>query len=122
MNISNLLFSFEGRIGRATWWGYFVPYFLVYVCLLVVGARSESFFLPVVYALLMLYPTLAVNVKRCHDRGRSGWFILVGLVPILGLWYLVEICFLPGTRGANAFGADPAGANDTIQDQPSPTS
>jgi uncharacterized membrane protein YhaH (DUF805 family) len=80
---------------------------VVYVCLLVVGAKSESFVLPVIYAFVMLYPTLAVNVKRCHDRGRSGWFILVALVPFLGIWYLIEVCFLPGTEGVNEYGAPP---------------
>lgn len=63
--------------------------------------------LPGAYALVMLYPTLAVNVKRCHDRGRSGWFVLVGIVPLLNYWYLIEICFLPGTEGANQYGTDP---------------
>ena len=105
--MSDLLFSFEGRINRTTWWGYFVPYFLVYLCLLVVGVIGKVPFLPFVYGLIMLYPTLAVNVKRCHDRGRSGWFVLVGLIPIVGIWYLIEICFLRGTVGTNEYGADP---------------
>jgi MFS family permease len=107
MSFTNVLFSFEGRITRAQWWGYFIPYFVVYVCLCVVGARLQSFVSVLLYGLVMLYPTLAVNVKRCHDRGRSGWFILVGLLPILNFWYATEICFLRGTNGANEYGPDP---------------
>jgi len=110
MSLPDLLFSFEGRITREAWWGYFVPYFLIYVCLFGVGTSSGSLFLPAMYGLVMLYPTLAVNVKRCHDRGRSGLFVLIGCVPVLGFWYLVEICLLPGTTGRNQYGPDPKGA------------
>jgi uncharacterized membrane protein YhaH (DUF805 family) len=55
----------------------------------------------------MLFPTLAFNVKRCHDRGRSGLFTLVGLIPVINLWYLAEMFFLSGTQGANKYGTDP---------------
>jgi hypothetical protein len=60
----------------------------------------------VAYA-IALYMWLAVNVKRCHDRGHSGWFVLLGLIPLVNIWYVVEVCFLPGQRGANRFGPDP---------------
>jgi hypothetical protein len=58
-------------------------------------------------SLLTLVPQLAINIKRCHDRDRSAWFMLIALVPLVNLWYLVELGFLPGTKGANHFGADP---------------
>ena len=47
-------------------------------------------------------------IKRLHDRDNSGWWILLGFVPIVGMvWYIVVICCLPGTVGENRFGADP---------------
>ncbi len=52
---------------------------------------------------------LAVNVKRAHDRGRSGLFLLVLLIPIVQLWPLVELYFFRGTSGQNEFGPDPLG-------------
>jgi uncharacterized membrane protein YhaH (DUF805 family) len=105
MNTSDLLFSFQGRISRAQCWGYYVPFVVAYLCLL--DAKMESTTLLLYVALVMLYPTIAVNVKRCHDRGRSGWFVLVGLIPLVNLWYLFEILFLRGTQGSNEYGADP---------------
>ena len=57
--------------------------------------------------LLTLVPHLAINTKRCHDRDRSGWFILLSLIPLVNLWYIVEVGFLPGTKGNNRFGPDP---------------
>jgi uncharacterized membrane protein YhaH (DUF805 family) len=62
--------------------------------------------------LLLAWPTIAISVKRWHDRDHSGWWVLVALVPIVGwLWMLVANGFLQGTPGANRFGADPLGRN-----------
>lgn len=61
----------------------------------------------VIYFIAAFWPNLAVGIKRCHDRGRSGWFLLIGLVPLLNLWLAVELMFLRGTVGSNRFGPDP---------------
>ena len=51
---------------------------------------------------------LAAQIRRWHDRGRSGWRVLVNLIPIVGaLWTLVELGFMKGTDGVNRFGANP---------------
>ncbi|TWB18522.1 uncharacterized membrane protein YhaH (DUF805 family) [Nitrospirillum amazonense] len=72
------------------------------------GLNIIYFALVVLVAMASGWASLAVNVKRCHDRDRSGWFILIQLVPGVGaLWFLVETGFLPGSIGANRFGADP---------------
>jgi uncharacterized membrane protein YhaH (DUF805 family) len=74
----------------------------------------------VVYA-VALYMGLAVNVKRCHDRGHSGWFVLLSLIPLVNIWYVVEVCFLAGQNGPNRFGPDPkATALSPIFSVPSP--
>lgn len=77
-----------------------------------IGAAAESpgvmiaLMVPVYIALI--WSGLAISVKRCHDRDKSGWFILVGLIPIVGaIWLFVEICCLRGTEGPNRFGGDP---------------
>jgi len=75
-----------------------------------VGAYDETVGMGVasgLFALLALYPSIAVSVKRCHDRNRSGWFLLIGLIPLVNLWVLVELGFLRGTPGENRFGSDP---------------
>ena len=57
---------------------------------------------------IFLYPWLALYAKRWHDRGKSGWWSLIVLVPILGaIWILVELGFLRGTEGPNQYGPDP---------------
>ncbi len=58
--------------------------------------------------LLIIWPALAISVKRWHDRDKSGWWVLIGLVPLIGgLWALIETGFLPGTEGDNQYGPDP---------------
>jgi uncharacterized membrane protein YhaH (DUF805 family) len=59
------------------------------------------------FVLLALYTSIAVAVKRCHDRDRSGWFLLVGIIPLINLWVLVELGFMRGTVGSNRYGSDP---------------
>jgi uncharacterized membrane protein YhaH (DUF805 family) len=57
--------------------------------------------------LITLWPSLALYAKRWHDRGKSGWWSLIMLIPIIGgIWMLIELGFLRGTDGPNRFGND----------------
>ena len=121
-------FSFQGRIGRKTWWlGYVLPLIGISVLSTVLdialGFVSFEDMAPAggyayetrgigVFGLLSLVPIfwggLAGQVKRWHDRDKSGWWSLIGLVPVIGgIWMLVELGILEGTRGANRYGPDP---------------
>jgi uncharacterized membrane protein YhaH (DUF805 family) len=58
--------------------------------------------LPVIWA------SLAISVKRWHDRNKSGWWVLIALIPVVGgLWTLIENGFLAGSDGPNRYGEDP---------------
>lgn len=66
---------------------------------LIIGLAFMAFFLWIV---------LAVQVKRWHDRGKSGWMALVYFIPLIGgFWILIECGFLSGTAGPNQYGPDP---------------
>ena len=52
-------------------------------------------------------PSLAVAIRRLHDTDRSGWWLLIGLVPIVGAFILLYFYVIEGTRGPNRFGPDP---------------
>ncbi len=57
-----------------------------------------------VCALLLSWVVLAVSVKRCHDRGRSGWFMLALLIPVVGaIWVMVELGFLAAKEDGNPY-------------------
>lgn len=62
-----------------------------------------------VIALLGLWVSLALTVKRWHDVGQSGWFALLTLPPFANLMVFVLLCLLPGSTGENRFGRDPRG-------------
>jgi len=62
------------------------------------------------FGLVLTWTHLAVFVKRWHDRNKSGWWVLINLIPVIGwFWTLIECGFLEGTVGANTYGPDPKG-------------
>ena len=110
------LFTIQGRITRRHYWlYYFVPLFVISLGLVMVDVSFGNYdpetgwgLLSGLFSLAALWPGIAVAVKRAPDRDRSGWFLLVMLIPIAGaIWLLVELGFLPGTPGANRFGPPP---------------
>lgn len=120
MPISQLLFSFSGRIPRSTYWlKYFVPYLVIYIVLSIIdgiiGTTTSTGIsvIATIFSVIAIYPSLAVAVKRLHDRNRSGWFILLGLIPLVNIWILIEVWFLKGTTGENQYGPDPLGTQAT---------
>ncbi len=106
-----LLLGLDGRIARRTWWlwGVAAPLGLglyLTVVLRVMGLSAQA--TEVAVNLLLLWPTLAVSVKRWHDRNNSGWWVLAALIPVIGwLWVLIANGLLPGNAGANRFGDPP---------------
>ncbi len=59
-------------------------------------------------SLLLLWPRLAIGVKRCHDRDKSGWWLLLACIPIIGwIWLFIEFGLLDGTPGSNKYGPSP---------------
>jgi uncharacterized membrane protein YhaH (DUF805 family) len=111
-SITEFLFSAGGRVSRSQFWlKWVLPYFIVSIVLsLIVGvalAPTPASVVMGIYTLAALWPSLAIYIKRAHDRGRSGWFILLFLVPLLNLWPMIELLFLRGTIGANSYGNDP---------------
>ena len=128
MDLKQLLLSASGRIGRQTYWmsvigvsvaallleaiGWFVAQPTVYsdgsIRFNVEGLPALAIFAIVILLLLLTVIGLLLAIKRCHDRDRSGWFVLVALIPVIGgVWLLVELGFLRGTVGPNRYGPDP---------------
>ena len=113
MPLRQILFGFKGRIPRKAYWLYGVLGLLlvsVMVTLLLGIAGVDERTAEVVANLLILWPVAAVSVKRWHDRDKSAAWLLINLVPVLGvIWSLVENGLLRGTVGGNRFGADLTG-------------
>lgn len=127
MSLVQFLFSFEGRIRRLHLWLFFLVLSVVYGGLFWqfghwgiwhhdhphmyagygVYVVTHNPFVGL-FALIATWAKLAVLVKRWHDRDKSGWWILITLVPVIGwLWQLIECGFLEGSSGANRYGPSP---------------
>ncbi|MCH8899533.1 MAG: DUF805 domain-containing protein, partial [Acidobacteria bacterium] len=106
-------------INRAKFWsgvGALIVTYIVIFVLFAIDSSALRALLGVAY-LAMIWPSLAISIKRWHDRDKSGWWVLIGLVPVIGgIWALVETGFLAGTSGPNQYGLDPLGRG--VADQP----
>ena len=97
--------SFSGRARRTEYWMFFLVYFVIALVIGVVeGLLSIGGYLTGIFALVHLLPSLGVTVRRLHDTGRSGWWLLLILIPFIGGLFLLYWAVLPSQPGANAFG------------------
>jgi len=115
MSITDVLFSFRGRISRSEYWlkGFLIllPLSIITNTLMYVFASNPARVVAMALSVISLWPSFAILIKRWHDRNRSAWLLMIMLIPILNIgfiiWLMIEIWFLPGTEGRNRFGSDP---------------
>ena len=111
MDWQKLFLTYDGRINRQPFWIGTLVLFGVNVVGTLIGAAiggAVGNLIAVIFGLAVLYPSICIAIKRWHDRDKSGWWILIVLIPLIGfIWYLVEVGFLQGTPGPNRFGEDP---------------
>lgn len=102
--------GFSGRAGRSEYW-YFALFMLIVV--IVLGIVDNAIFgmglLGGLFSLASLIPALAVGARRLHDINRTGWWLLLGLVPIIGALVLIYFFVQPSQPGNNEYGANPYG-------------
>ena len=107
---------FQGRAQRKEYW-YYILFFVLFaiVVSLVENAlgladpETGSGPLSLVYSLALLVPSIAVAVRRLHDTGRSGWWILIGLIPVVGAIVLIVFYVFDSEPGDNQYGPNPKG-------------
>jgi uncharacterized membrane protein YhaH (DUF805 family) len=108
-----LLFSFKGRVSRGTLWGVHVSFPLTMLFLSIPFAAFPRTWVEIVTGILSLsfiWISIAVSAKRWHDCGRSGWWVLLYLVPIVNVLMFVYLGLVKGTPGPNKYGEDPLAA------------
>ena len=100
--------TFTGGARRAEYWMFALFNLIVAVVLSVIDAVIGSpGILGGIYVLAILLPSIAVGVRRMHDTSRSGWWLLIVLLPIIGgIWFLV-LSVLDSTPGDNEYGPNP---------------
>jgi uncharacterized membrane protein YhaH (DUF805 family) len=105
--------TFSGRAPRSEFWWFWLLNMIVGLALdgrgiwPGTGEPPHMSMLSVIWHLAVFIPTLAVSVRRLHDTDRSGWWLLLWLVPVIGWIVLLVFYVSRGTAGVNRFGPDP---------------
>lgn len=100
--------DFGGRARRQEYWMFVLFNLIFSIVLGVVDAALGTWgALGGLYALAMLIPSIAVGVRRLHDTGKSGWMLLIALIPLIGTIWLIVLLVTEGTPGSNEYGINP---------------
>ena len=102
--------QFDGRANRQEFWMFNLIYILLSSVLFSLGYFVSSMFMYLYYilALVALIPSLAITSRRLHDVNKSGWFILIIIIPLIGAIWLLILCCTNGVEGINKFGEEPS--------------
>lgn len=100
--------DFQGRSTRSEYWWWTLFVFLVNIFATMIDSSSymNLGIAGIIVALVFLLPGISMSIRRLHDVDRSGWWLLIVLVPIIGVILLVVWACTEGTSGPNRFGAD----------------
>lgn len=98
---------FSGRARRKEYWMFVLFATIAYVVLVGLGYAIDMVWIGIVFYAAILLPALGASVRRLHDTGRSGWWILFGFVPLVGGITLLVFHCLDGEAGENKYGHNP---------------
>lgn len=99
--------DFSGRARRTEFWMFTLFNAIFGAIAGTVGLMIGTELIGSLYSLAILIPSLAVGVRRLHDIGKSGWMILVALIPLVGWIWLIVLYVQEGQHGTNQYGDDP---------------
>jgi uncharacterized membrane protein YhaH (DUF805 family) len=108
--------TFSGRARRSEYWWFVLFNIIVSVIARLIDAAvfgESTGYLTIIAALALFLPGLAVTVRRLHDIGKSGWWVLLALVPIVGAIVLIVWAAKEGDAADNAYGPSPKAAFTT---------
>ncbi|MCS0788877.1 DUF805 domain-containing protein [Cytobacillus firmus] len=106
-------FNFRGRSRRREYWMFILFTFLISIILTIIEMifgweiTEDIGILTTLFSLIMLIPSLSVTVRRLHDTGKSGWWILISLIPLIGGIIILIFTLIDSERGSNKYGPSP---------------
>ena len=110
--------EFSGRARRKEFWMFVLINAIIGIILSIIdniigttyGGSANQGVLNSIYSLAVLIPSIAVGVRRMHDTGRSGWWVLINLIPCVGWIIYIVFAAQEGVAGDNQYGPDPKAA------------
>ena len=116
--MKNKYATFTGRARRKEFWMYFLVVAIIEIALSIIlsilGLIGGVFviigsFITVLFGLVIIIPTLALWMRRLHDTGKSGWWLLINIIPVVGSIVLLIFALLDSQPGDNKYGPNPKG-------------
>ena len=102
--------KFDGRASRPAFWWWVLFAFLVGVAANIIDLGIDTRVFSGLAGLALLLPNISVSIRRLHDTNRTGWWILIGLIPLIGLIVLLVFYLQDSDPGENNYGPPPATA------------
>ncbi len=109
--IRNHYADFNGRATRQEFWMYILVYVIIYV---VLAALNDL--LALAYSLALLVPGIAITARRLHDTGLSGWWQLLGLIPLIGWIIIIVLCVRKSNPAGDKYGMPTSSATPPSPD------
>ena len=97
-------FDFSGRASKSEYWWFWLYNIILYLLQFVF--QGDLALLISLIVIANIIPSVAAGVRRIHDSNKSGWNLLIGLIPLIGLWVFVLLA-QDGSKGKNSFGPKP---------------
>ena len=118
MELLEKIYTIQGRLNRLRFWKYYVGWLLFstltglilgfFLGFLTTDPKSLLVTVPTgIWSFMAGVGTIMINIRRLHDLDKSGWWLLVALVPFVNIIFLLYLWLAPGTVGRNRFGSDP---------------
>ena len=111
--------NFNGRASRKEYWMFYLFYMIFAIVAMVVDVILGFGFVYLLYVLALLIPGLAVGILRLHDVGKSGWWLLISLIPLIGAIWIIVLLATDGTADNNIYGPTlktaPNTTDETVQ-------
>lgn len=109
--------DFSGRARRREYWTFVLVNCLIALLLLTLGLAfgedsPASNIMVTIFYLIMLVPNLSVSVRRLHDIGKSGWYMFLSLIPLIGGLILLVWALMDSEPGENQYGKNPKGGKE----------
>lgn len=101
--------NFNGRARRQEFWMYYLFYIIFYIGVAIIDSVLGLGFLTLIYMLALFVPTISVAARRLHDTGRTGWWQLIGIIPLIGVIVLIIFWVQDSHPGENQYGPNPKG-------------
>jgi uncharacterized membrane protein YhaH (DUF805 family) len=113
-------FDFEGRVTRQTFWMFALWACVISIGIGIVGGMAGMPMLGSLFNLAILLPGLGLGARRLHDTGMSGWWQVVGFVPLIGWLIIIVMLAQQGKTGPNEYGPDPRQTTGSVPVPPAP--